>query len=187
MVSEIKQLNYVSITSGIILTYCIIAGIKVTVETVIIINHRLHDGAAADIIPEVSEFMENYTFTHKESLVSVSNTFYLKTEYHKYFPAQNVDAENYNLISVINEGNGNDSLSWYEIKDDYKEFIENLATGEYYDDNTWSIGLFPLENVHDGDDSGPVDMPLLGISVTLSYQQSCAKYPDVCDKIRGAT
>ena len=161
--------------------YCITTGVKVTVDTVIIVEHKLQDGASSDVIQEVSEFMKNYTLKRTQQMTNDSSTRYLEVKYHKFFPRESVNAEIYDLISVINEGN-NDTLSWPEIKDNYKMFIEKLVTGEYSDDNVWSTALFPMD---ESEDRGTVDISLLGISVTLSYRQSCAKYPDACEATKG--
>ena len=150
----------------------------------IINEHKLQDGAGADVIQEVSEFMKSHALERKEKMINNSSTRYLEIKYHKFFLALNINAEIYDLISVIN-GNNNDTLIWQETKDSYKMFIEKLATGEYSDDNIWSTALFPMENMNDSEDHGPMGIPLLGISATLRYRQNCAKYPDVCDTTKG--
>jgi len=147
------------------------------VDTVIIIEHKLQDGASADVIKEVSEFMKSHTLKRTQQMINDSSTRYLEIKYHKFFPTESVNAEIYDLIKVINEGN-NDTISWPQIKDNYKMFIEKLVTGEYSDDNIWSTALFPMD---DSKDRGQVNIPLLGISVALRYWKSCAKYPDACE------
>jgi len=151
---------------------------------VIIVKHKVYDGDGADVIQEVSEFMGNHKFRRTETLNNDSGTLYLDIEYHRYFPAQNINAENYDLIRMINEGAG-DVLVWQDIKDNYKAFIKNVFTGGYNDDNTWSTGLFPMESVNSDEYREPIDIPLIGISVSLIYQRSCAKYPAICEAKKG--
>ena len=153
-------------------------------ETVIIINHKLYDEADSAVIREVSEFFGSHSFKMTESLVDDYGMSYLETKFHKYFPAQGVYAENYDLINKINECVNNDTIDWYQIKDDYKEFITNIDTSEHSSDNDWYTGLFSLDKPTDGEDHGSIDIPLLGVSVTFTYQQRCDKYLGRCDTKR---
>lgn len=155
----------------------IILGFPVTtVETVTIIKIDFQASTDKTLIQGAVDFLEKYNFTSKHKKVFQENGMpCLKTTYSKYYPSIYIDADKYDLITVISEG------SWYSAKQAFISLVKHATNNSL---NSVTGKLWSAEPVPPNPDAveeyTPVRVPLLGFAFHVNNCRNCDDVPQEC-------
>ena len=151
------------------------SGYPVTkVETVTIIKIDFQGSEDKVAIKNAASFLQRYNFSSQDVIIQKTGKSLLRTTYSKYYQSQYIDAEEYELIRIISQDD------WPAVKQAYISFVKNASrnTLNKVTGSPWSMELISPDA--DAEEYTPVELPLIGFALRLSYTRECDDIPEGC-------
>ena len=151
------------------------SGYPVTkVETVTIIKIDFEDSEDEVIINNAVSFLRTYNFSSQDVIIQRGDKSLLKTTYSKYYQSEYIDAEEYELIRTISQAD------WPSVKQAFVSLVKN-ANSNTLNKVTGRPWLMELISPNpDAEEYTPVELPLIGFALRLSYTRECDDIPEGC-------
>lgn len=155
--------------------WLLLSGYPVTkVETVTIIKIDFQGSEDKEIIQNAVSFVRMHNFSSQDLIIQRADKSLLTTTYSKYYRSEYIDAEEYELIKTISQDD------WHSVKQAFISLVKN-ATRNTLNEVTgrpWSMELIPPNS--EAKEYTPVELPLLGFALRLSYTRECDDIPEGC-------
>jgi len=148
---------------------------KTTIESVTIIKIDFQASQDETVIQNAVNFLENHNFTSTQEIVVQENDVQcLKTTYSNYYPSIFIEADKYDLIRDISEG------EWHTVKQAFISLVRHGANNSESSmvGQLWSAD--PVPPNPDATEYTPVRIPLLGFALRVSYCRKCDDVPQEC-------